>query len=51
MKKFEGFYEPTAAKCDEITIFDQKTAIWDIKRDHGSKDLVQFLFKRYNSAF
>ena len=33
---FEGFFTyPTAAKCEEIAISDQKTAIWDLKRDHG----------------
>ena len=35
MENLKGFTYPTAAKCEEITIFDQKTAIWDLKRDHG----------------
>ena len=35
MENLKGITYPTAAKCEEITIFDQKTAISDLKRDHG----------------
>ena len=35
MENLKGFRYSTDAKCGEITIFDQKTAIWDFKRDHG----------------
>ena len=35
MENLKGFTYPTAAKCEEITILVQKTAIWDLKRDHG----------------
>ena len=35
MENLKGFTYPTAAKCEEITIFlFTKTAIGDLKRDH-----------------
>ena len=34
MENLKGFTYPTAVKCEEITIFDQK-AIWDLKCDRG----------------
>ena len=50
MENLKGFRYSTAAKCEEITIFDQKTAIWDLKCDKGSVNPIQFLFKRYNNS-
>ena len=35
MKNLEGFTYPTAGRCDEITVFDQNKAIWDLKRNYG----------------
>ena len=35
MENLKGITYPTVPKCEEITIFHQKTAIWDLKRDHG----------------
>ena len=36
MENPKGFTYPEAiAKCDKITIYDQKIAICDLKRDHG----------------
>ena len=32
---FKGFTYPTAAKFEDIAIFKPKTAIQDLKRDHG----------------
>ena len=34
MENLKGFTYHTAAKSEEIAISDQKTAIWDLKRDH-----------------
>ena len=34
MENLKGFAYP-AVKCEEITIFDQKQPLWDLKRDHG----------------
>ena len=49
--KFEGFTYPTAAKCEEIAIFDQKQPFETKNATVGSVDHVPFLFKRYNNSF
>ena len=51
MENFEGFTYPTAAKCDEITLFDQKQPFETLNATMGSVDHVQFLFKHYTNSF
>ena len=51
MENWKGFTYPTAAKYEEITIFDQKQAFETKNGTIGSVDHVQFLFKRYNNSF
>ena len=51
MEILKGFTYPTAAKCDEITILDQKQPFETLKATMGSIDYVQFLFERYNTSF
>ena len=51
MKNLKGFRYPTAVKCEEITIFDQKQPFETWNEPMGSVDHVQFLFKRYNNSF
>ena len=42
---------PTAGKCEEITIFDQKQPFETENAPMGSVYHVQFLFKCYNNSF
>ena len=51
MKTSKGFTYPTAAKCEEITIFDQKQPFETLNVTMVSVDHIQFLFKRYNNYF
>ena len=51
MKILKGFRYPTAAKCKEITIFDQKQPFETRNVHMGSVDHVKSLFKRYNIFF
>ena len=51
MENLKGFTYPTAAKCEEITIFYQKQPFETYNATMGSVDHVQFLFKCYNNSF
>ena len=35
MENLKGFMYPATAKCEKITIFRPKTAIWDLYVKHG----------------
>ena len=51
MENYKGFTYPTGAKCEEITIFDQKQPFATLNPTMGSVDHVQVLFKFYNNSF
>ena len=51
MGNLKGLTYPTAAKCEEITIFDQKQPFQTQNATVGSVDHVQFLFKPYKNSF
>ena len=51
MEKLKGFTYSTAAKCDEIAIFDQKQPFETYNATVGSVDHVQYLFKHYHKPF
>ena len=51
MENVKGIMYPTATKCEEITIFDQKQPFETYNATMGSVDHVQLLFTRYNNSF
>ena len=50
MENLKGFMYSIAAKCEEITIFDQNSPL-RLNTTTGPVDHVQFLFKCYSESF